>query len=242
MSGKIPLRIEQALDLVLALPAHRSSDQNHAKFGQMLMEEYFIKLRSDYKEDDNAYSYLTNLFAAVASAVRAFSVQRDIFQTKWNTLCAIKNSILNRANKMDKYSPFNGRNGKLISIFISLGSSGIIAKPRINNVQDILIFVYLVPIFFVIAMFIFDFALDLYRDKLIKKAENILNQKVVQIWQEENHSQYKLILKNFLLIAIEIFRKHYPNEKIFEEDIDKLGKEELEQYLEQIIEKHMAFR
>ncbi|WP_227764544.1 hypothetical protein [Zhaonella formicivorans] len=241
MSGKIPLRIEQALDLVLALPAHRSGNQNHAKFGHMLIEEYFIKLRSDYKEDENAYIYLTHLFTAVASAVRAFSVQRDIFQTKWNTLCAVKNSIINRANKMEKYSPFNGVNGKLISLFISLSSSGIITKPRINNVQDILIFVYLVPIFFVIAMFIFDFVLDLYRDKLIRKAEKTLNQNVVEIWQEENHAQYKLILKNFLLIAIEIHKRHYPNEEIFEEDIDKLSKEELEQYLDKIIEKHLAF-
>ena len=33
MENKIPLRLEQALDLILAIPAHRSSNVNHARFG-----------------------------------------------------------------------------------------------------------------------------------------------------------------------------------------------------------------
>ena len=90
MENKIPLRLEQALDLILAIPAHRSSNANHAKFGNLVVEEYFIKLRDEYKNDKIAYMYLSNIFAAIASSVRAFSVQRDIFQTKWNTLGKVK--------------------------------------------------------------------------------------------------------------------------------------------------------
>jgi hypothetical protein len=128
MESKVPLRIEQAVDLILTIPAHRSSNNNHAQFGNLIIEEYFIKLREEYKSDKNAYMYLNNLFAAIGSSVRAFSVQRDIFQTKWNALGKVKNSSLERASRLDKYSPFNGNIGKIISAFISLGSSSIIVK------------------------------------------------------------------------------------------------------------------
>lgn len=54
--------------------------------GIYYIEEYFIKLREEYKDERIAYMYLNNLFGVVASSVRAFSVQRDIFQTKWDSL------------------------------------------------------------------------------------------------------------------------------------------------------------
>lgn len=241
MRDKVPLRVEQALDLILGLPAHRSSNKEHAKFGQMLIEEYFVKLRNEYKEDVNAYMYLNNLFAAIASAVRAFSIQRDIFQTKWNTLNAVKNSILDRANRIEKYSPFNGNIGKIISLFISLSSSGIITKPRFDSISSMGNFVFLIPLFFLVVMFVFDYALEVYRERLIKKAENILPESLMKTWQEENLAKYKLILKNFLVIAIDIHKKYYPDEKLFDENIDKMGKNELDLYLDRIVEKHMAF-
>ena len=58
MENKIPLRLEQALDLILAIPAHRSSNVNHARFGNLVLEEYFMKLRDEYKNDKIAYMYL----------------------------------------------------------------------------------------------------------------------------------------------------------------------------------------
>lgn len=63
----------------------------------------------------------------------------------------------------------------------------------------------------------------------------------MKTWQEENLAKYKLILKNFLVIAIDIHKKYYPDEKLFDENIDKMGKNELDLYLDRIVEKHMAF-
>lgn len=44
MEGKVLIRVEQALDLILAIPAHRSSNANHAKFGNILYRGIFYKV------------------------------------------------------------------------------------------------------------------------------------------------------------------------------------------------------
>jgi hypothetical protein len=241
MENKIPLRLEQALDLILAIPAHRSSNANHAKFGNLVVEEYFIKLRDEYKNDKIAYMYLSNIFAAIASSVRAFSVQRDIFQTKWNTLGKVKNSIIERANRLDKYSPFNGSIGKVISLFISFGSSSVIVKSYNDLLQTIGKFAFWIPIVFVVTIFAFDFVLELYKCRLINEAEKTLPEDLMITWQEENTAQYRKILKLFLLNAIEIQKMYYPEEKVFSEDISVMTKEHLDSYLDKVIDRHMVF-
>lgn len=241
MEFKVPIRVEQALDLILAIPAHRSSNDNHAKFGSMLLEEYFINLRDEYKDGENAYMYLTNLFSLVASSVRAFSVQRDIFQTRWNSLNKIKNSILERANRLDKYSPFNGAIGKIITLFISFGSSGFIVKTYSDLIQTMGKLAFWIPVMFVVVMFAFDFALEFYRFRLVSIAERTLPDNVVEVWVEDNIRQYRKILKSFLFNAIEIQNYYYPGEKVFENDINNMSKEQLDIYLEEIIDKHMIY-
>lgn len=241
MEDKVPIRIEQALDLILAIPAHRSSNDKHAKFGSMLIEEYFVNLRDKYKDEKNAYMYLTNLFSLVASSVRAFSVQRDIFQTRWNSLNKIKNSTMERANRLDKYSPFNGAIGKIISLFISLGSSGFIVKTYSDLIQTMGKLAFWVPLIFIVVIFAFDFVLDLYRYRLVSIAEKTLPDNVVEVWVKESIKQYRKILKSFLINATEIQKYYYPGEKVFEKDINNLSKEQLDTYLEEIIDKHMIY-
>lgn len=241
MENKVPIRIEQALDLILAIPAHRSSNQNHAKFGNMVLEEYLVKLRSEYRDDNISYMYLNNLFTSLVSSVRAFSVQRDIFQTKWNSLGKVKNNIIDRANRLDKYSPFNGSIGKVISLFISFGSSSIIVKSYNDLLKTIGKFAFWIPILFIITIFALDFILEIYRSSLISKAEKTLPDDLMKTWKEENAAKYRKILKFFLLNAIEIHKYYYPEEKIFNEDISTFTKEQLDSYLEKVINRHMVF-
>lgn len=241
MENKIPLRLEQALDLILAIPAHRSSNVNHARFGNLVLEEYFMKLRDEYKNDKIAYMYLSNIFAAIASSVRAFSVQRDIFQTKWDTLGKVRDSLLERANRLDKYSPLNGNVGKIISLFISFGSSSIIIKSYNDFLNTVGKYSFLIPTIFIISIFVFDFILELYKNRLIRKAENTLPKDLMKTWQEENMAQYRKILKAFLLNAIEIKNYYYPDEKLFGEDISIMTKEQIDSFLDRIIDRHMVF-
>lgn len=241
MDNKIPLRIQQAIDLILAIPAHRSSNENHAKFGNLIIEEYFVKLREEYKDDNTAYNYLNNLFAAISSSVRAFSVQRDIFQTKWNSLNQVKNSYINRANRLDIYSPFNGNIGKVISLFVSLGSSSIIVDSYNDFLETIGRFAFWIPILFIIIMFIFDFILGIYKNYLISKAEKVLPNEVIGTWREENITQYRKIVRSFLFNAIEIHKYFYSKEKIFDEDISDMDDEQLSHFLDKIVDKHMIF-
>lgn len=241
MEDKVPIRIEQALDLILAIPAHRSSNDKHAKFGSMLIEEYFINLRNEYKEEKNSYMYLNNMFGLVASSVRAFSVQRDIFQTRWDSLNKIKNSTLERASRLDKYSPFNGTIGKVISLFISLGSSGFIIVTYEDLIKTLGKLSFWVPLVFIIVIFAFDFVLDIYKCRLVSRAEKTLPDDVVEVWVRENTEQYRKILKSFLINAIEIQNYYYPKEKVFADDINDISKEQLDMYLEKIIDKHMVY-
>lgn len=80
-----------------------------------------------------------------------------------------------------------------------------------------------------------------YRRLFLWVIQNNLNISLMKTWQEENAVQYRKILKSFLQNAIEIHKYYYPEEKMFSEDISCLTKEQLNTYLETVIEKHMAF-
>lgn len=142
---------------------------------------------------------------------------------------------------MDEYSPFNGVVGKIISLFISFGSSGIIIRSYNDFVKTMGKFAFWVPILFVVVMFVFDFILELYKTRLINIAERTLPDNIMKTWQEENTKQYRKILKSFLINAIEIQNYYYPEEKIFSQDVSNMSKEQLDYYLEKVLDKHMLF-
>ena len=122
-----PFAIEQAVDLILALPAHRSSNANHVDFGKMLVDEYFVKLRDYYKSDPVAYAYLNELFAAIASAVRAFSVQRDIFQTQRTAKTNGRDAVIEKSKRIWSYSLLEDFRGQITTLFTGLTLTGLAA-------------------------------------------------------------------------------------------------------------------
>lgn len=118
-----PLDIEQALDLVLAATAHRSQNEKQSQFGKLIIDQYFVNLKEQYKDDETARKYLNNILISAASAVRAFSVAHDIFGTRWQSMVEQKKYELERINKLDEYSPFKEKGywGKIISIISGAG-------------------------------------------------------------------------------------------------------------------------
>jgi hypothetical protein len=265
MDPKPPLDIEEALDLVLAAAAHRSSNERHAEFGRILLDEYFVKLRERYKADELASRYLDNLFACVASAVRAFSVERDIFGTRWNYLLQQRKYAIERANSLDRYSPFKeeGVWGKVFSIIGGGGLGGLVGEFITNWLgQSNVLLIFSIGIGVLVGLFAIDFLLNLYRERVLAKVEKDFPRTLEESWRQETLAQYKLILRQFLLSAIKVREEWYPHlptingKRVFmsydiqhiqfEADCATTNEapgsiESLWKELDKIVERHMAF-
>jgi len=264
---KPPLDIEQAIDLILATPTMFSKrSEGRRDFGKLIVEEYYSKLRTENKDDPIAYRYLVNLFALISSAVRAFGVQRDIFETSWKTIEEIKQHELEAAKRLTDYSPFRGGKfwEKLQGFILSLfGGGGIGATVGIfiktDNYQMLLIIV-LSLVGWVLGIVGFDYWLQKRKDDRVSEVLKKYPTDVTAKWKSEIIPQYKKIISNFLLSAIKIREEFYPNlptfenTKIFqsnifphvqfekmEEEKCVLDKGKLEEYINSIIERHFAF-
>jgi hypothetical protein len=258
-----PLDIEQAIDLVLALPAHRSQNPQHAAFGQLLLQEYFVKLRERYIGDECAIGYLDNLFACIASAVRAFSVERDILGTRWQSMLEQRKREIERANRLDRFSPFreDGVWGKALAIIGGAGGGAIAGEMLKSITSSSNVFVAgSVLLGSIFGLFLVDLALDLVRNRMMERIERQFPQSLLQTWRSETIVNYKKILKQFLWSAIRIKEEWYPGLSTFdgkmiytsyqiphfdfhgEQQNAKVGElpPELETKLSEIIDGHMA--
>lgn len=111
-----------------------------------------------------------------------------------------------------------------------------------------------------VGLFAFDFILNIYRDRRIKKINLNFPETLESDWKTKTLKQYKSILKDFLISAIRIREQYYPeipsilNEKLFAKynipriqfnediDLDKLKDfpEKLDKYLDEIIDRHFS--
>ena len=265
---KPPLDIEHAIDLILATPSMFSKkSEGQRNFGKLIVEEYYSKLRAENKDDPIAYRYLVNLFSTISSAVRAFGVQRDIFETSWKTVEEIKQYELEAAKRLTDYSPFRGGRfwDRVLGIIVSLfGGGGIGAAAgvliKIENYQYFFILT-LTLVGWVIGIIGLDYWLQKRKDSRISEIIKKYPYDVTDKWKKETIPQYKKIIRNFLYSAIKIREEFYPNLptfdnlKIFESNMishiqfekkeekisSMINEEKIEQHLNKIIERHFAF-
>jgi hypothetical protein len=266
-ANKPPLDIEQAIDLILAVPSMFST-QNEAQreFGKIIVAEYFIKLREENKNDLRAYKYLVNLFTAISSAVRAFGVQRSIFSTKWQTLIDLKDEEIKSAKRITSYSPFRGDKfwNRFVGFIMSIGGGGsaffATAKILLKGEYSFIIFLA----FFVFGGVIGIIALDILLEKMKNnRVNNIISKYPDDLsnkWKSENISKYKEIIKSFLISAIKIREEFYPelstinDKKVFTSDIIKciqfsqdcqtnseITIEDVNTWIDDIVNRHFAF-
>lgn len=233
-----PLSPEAALDLILALPAHRSSNERHSKFGAVLVDEYFTRLREQYTHDNTAYGYLTELMATVAAAVRAFSVTRDIFGTRWSALVAVRDQKLAEAEQIRSYSPLHGDSiwGRIWSVLTSLGGTGVLgyrSQLRLERSPWWLwgaIFVVVLPI----SLILFHLVLNGLANLKCRNAQSSLPEKIDETWRERTLQDYRETLRHFLVNAAKLHVKWYPEVDLGYDPSD--AKE-----INEIIEQHMTF-
>ncbi len=264
---KPPLDIEQAIDLILATPAMFSKhSEGQRDFGKLIVEEYYSKLRAENKDDPAAYRYLVNLFALISSAVRAFGVQRSIFETNWKAIEEIKQHELEAAKRLTDYSPFRGGKfwEKLQGLIVSLsGGGGVGAAVGILLKTDnykIAFIIALTLVGCVIGIIGLDLLLHKMKDSHISTVLKKYPTDVTDKWKSEIIPQYKKIIRNFLLSAIKVREEFYPDLPTFENshmfqtnniahiqfrkievgDIS-FDKERFDEYINNIIERHFAF-
>ena len=264
---KPPLDIEQAIDLILAIPSMFSkSSEGQRDFGKLIVGEYYSKLRLENKDDPIAYRYLINLFAVISSAVRAFAVQRDIFESHWKSIEDIRRIELNAAERLTDYSPFREGSfwNKMQGFIISLFGGGSIGAAigvfiRTDNYHSILMFSFIL-LGWILAIIGLDYWLQKRKDNRISDIMTRFPTDITEKWKQETIPQYKTILKNFLYLAIKIREEYYPNLPTIENTTiysskgiphiqykhSKAGqiiidKDTVDEYLNKIIDRHFAF-
>jgi hypothetical protein len=112
-----------AVNLILALPAHRSQIEGHRKIGEMALDELLsFSGVSDQKEKE----YNKTAIAIILSTARAFSVERDRISGTWAYLKEIKQKREDILEFWKYLSPFREKNywAKLLSVFLG-GSAGL---------------------------------------------------------------------------------------------------------------------
>jgi hypothetical protein len=212
--NKPPLDVEAAIDLMLAATAHRSQNASHSAFGKMVIDEYFVKLREEYKSDPIAKRYLDHLFAAMAAAIRGFSVERDIFGTRWQSLQEQKQYEIGRANRLAQYSPFaeKGIWGKVIGIIGGAGFGGVLGEiGKVYLVASNLLVLSAALFAAVLGLILFEVFLNRYRDHRLQRMAQAFPDSLHEHWEQRSLSNYRLLIKQFLLAALKIREEFYPH-------------------------------
>ena len=212
-SSRPPLDVEQAMDVILAAAAHRSTEERHREFGKLVLDRYFTQLREDYKDNLTAKGYLDNLIASMASAVRAFSVERDRFGRRIEALETEKQQQVEAAKRILDYSPLKEKGvwGKAFGI---VGGGGIAVALRTGFALEVHVAPWLLLAFAaagaVVGLVACEFLINWYYDRQRDKIEENFPDRVESAWQTRSLRSYHKILRQFLVSAIKIREEYYP--------------------------------
>jgi hypothetical protein len=179
----------------------------------LVLDRYFTQLREDYKDDPTAKGYLDNLMASMASAVRAFSVERDRFGRRTKALETEKQQQVEAVSRILDYSPLKEKGiwGKAVSI---IGGGGIAVALRAGFALKVHAAPWLLLAFAaagaVVGLVICEFLINWYHDRQRDKIEEHFPNRVEYEWQTRSFKSYQKILRQFLVSAIKIREEYYP--------------------------------
>lgn len=211
-----PIGAEALLDLVQALGAQTSDNSAQREFGVALYKQYFEELPKQYGTDDTAKTYLREVLAATASAVRGFSVERTAFKrarTRADRMEDLRGKVLD-----PKFlsSPLDGENIKKIHALATklIPSGGVAALMYFSGVLrghpwwQVIAFIIVVlwvlwgDLF--LTMCTIGFQLWIFRRSGDGRRE------VEGIWHE-SVPRYKALAVDLLVSAERIRERYYPN-------------------------------
>ncbi|MCT4583695.1 MAG: hypothetical protein N4A54_02110 [Peptostreptococcaceae bacterium] len=226
------LELSTAISFILALPAHRSSNEGHRQLGLRGMDLLFDYTKS---EEDNCFNRA--VIASILSTVRAFSVQRDIMASEWENIEKNKNSLKSLLIKLD-YLSILKKDSYFSKIIYILSYIKVINMKTIGNLS----FLYTIKIItmLIISLFLWEISVHVLKFSAIKTAEKITKKDKNDIWENQSMNNYKKLVKLFIDEYISIYRIYYPtSNKIYNYDISK--NEEIEKLKTDLINLHFYF-
>lgn len=231
-----PMHVEQWLDFVIASAAHRSHDEPHRRFGDLLIQRYFVALPERYHEDKVASAYFDDMLCVVASAVRGFSVVRDVFQTNWDSLRTAKEKEVQRAERLDAFSPLkkDGHWGKVMGALSSVGIAALLTaalKTRLASLP--LVVLVSLTLGVSIGLMGLEGLTDWWRGRRMRAVEKQFPEDLLAYWQEQTLSGYREVAKQFLPLAMEVSERHYPSGQWQGLSEDQIA---------DMVERHFAFK
>lgn len=224
------LRLDTAISLILAIPAHRSSNDGHRNLGNKSLDLLF-----EYSKENEDKEFNMAVIASVLSAVRAFSVERDKLNGRWKVLDGKKSRVEELISKLNNLSLLN-KNSYFTQILSLLPSLEAILDSIVNsnklNYWQFLCITLVTPI---VLEVIIQILLCILKNINDKKG----NEDKIKVWREDNLKEYKKIVKCFISNYIEIHKIFYPNEnKIDSYIIDT--KDQIETLKQQLIDIHFC--
>lgn len=208
-----PISPEQWLDIVIAAPAHRSQNDAHREFGQMLIQRYYSTVPDRYHEDTNASAYFDEMLCSVASAIRAMSVVRDEFETNWQAIKTVRDQEIQNAEIWSMFSPFrkDGYWGKAVSVLIAIGIGGALSTLLKTFVYSATL-PWLVALGLAVpaALFGTEIFVQRQRARCLRDCAVRFPKDILDCWEARSLSGYRKVASWFLPLAFEISDRYYP--------------------------------
>lgn len=242
--------IDSAVDYLLAILAHRSSNEAHRQLGKVALEE--LREYPALGADETEKAYNKAVIAAVLSAARAFSVERDRISGIWRSVDEIKARHLSLLAATRALSPLAEKNywARAIAVLsaagLSLGfgqSAGTgVAVGSPSNIVDVLT---KASPSFVIWLLVGLVLLELLSHVLqwavgsaIEKRGPVEKQSK---WQKLAMGRYEEFVRKYILEHIALHRVFFP------EQSDTFGRsfedeKNAKSYIEELLQKHLYYK
>lgn len=203
-----PLAIEQWVSLVLALASHRSTNEGHREFGSRLVAYVFDDLPSQVAGDETAKSYVRQMLAEVAWAVRGFSNVRDHFAKHVESSIAVAEETKSQAQRMLDHSPLSATSlaGKGITALVGAGGGAALMSllPGIPLPW--------IAVIAVLAALSVHGAIEWIAKSRVEHAVKALPEKTMASWTLDAQPRYEKVVRSFVAKTSVIERSHYPEQ------------------------------
>ena len=212
MNAKPPIPIEQWVSLVLALASHRSLNEGHREFGSRIVSYVFDDLPSQVAGDETAKSYMRQMLAEVAWAVRGFSNIRDHFAKQVDSSTTAAEETKAQAKRLIEHSPLSAS---------SLAGKGITALVGAGGGAALISWLPGVPlpwiaVFAVIAALAMHAGIEWIAQSSVDEAVRDLPGKTMASWTSDAQPRYETVIRSFVAKATVIECSHYPEQAVLE--------------------------
>jgi len=214
------ISIEQAVAYILAIPAHRSSNESHRKLGAAFYDQICTIAYSD--QDPAISVYNAEALGIINSAVRMFSVVHDKMQQQWNELASIKQEREQIIKRIRLLSPLEKGNYFVKSIAIiapllfSIDFTPLSLNTKIFIPLVIIISIGLDALSNLVAFFVMKtFKYNYIQEHSVK-------------WEKNAQAEYKEIITHVITDLCLLQNRVFLSEQLTEKDISEIAEEVIE--------------